>query len=299
MLTSKCLRNSTTLLQTTSPSDVYGFALFLLTGIIKSYPRGVPTIELMVNTLENYDRSIIHSMLRRVQIKLHLLLVAKRLRIVIALDAAQVPLNGILSDKLISSAALIRDRAIMFNDKNQIRSHFFCGFLTPLSGTMSNMRAMLVFDGGDVKRMLSDLLDWLDCNISPDKLRELSEGALFSIGIVKRLVATGSTQYYKQKVLESAVDVTINDVKKRLHRSICAILESDRTGVAARLLSRMVSAYRLQGGRISLSNKQQSNFVNGAVCRPRLHDDGIHLIMDEPIVFETVQEELTSSAQES
>ena len=59
-----------------------------------------------------------------------------------------------------------------------------------------------------------------------------------------------------------------------------------------RLLGRMVLAYNLQGGKISFASGRQSDFVDKALCKLRPHPDGVHLIMDEPMVIEAVQEEL-------
>ncbi|KAF8924087.1 hypothetical protein BGZ47_004212 [Haplosporangium gracile] len=80
-----------------------------------------------------------------------------------------------------------------------------------------------------------------------------------------------------------------------LRAGVRSILESDKTGEAARLLSRMVLAYHLQDAKISFSSQQQSDFVDKALCRLRPHPDGVHLIMDEPIVVEAVQAELKAS----
>ncbi|KAG0041715.1 hypothetical protein BGZ90_009680 [Linnemannia elongata] len=87
-------------------------------------------------------------MLGEVQTKLHLLLVPRRLGLVIALDEAQVAVTGILSGKLISPSALMKNRdALLDSRTNQIQSKFRRGFLTPLSATLSNMQATLVILG--------------------------------------------------------------------------------------------------------------------------------------------------------
>ncbi|KAI8595212.1 hypothetical protein EDD21DRAFT_448798 [Dissophora ornata] len=57
----------------------------------------------------------------------------------------------------------------------------------------------------------------------------------------------------------------------------------------------MVLAYRLQDGKISFSSDKQSDFVDKALCKLRLHPDGIHLVIDEPMVVEVVEEELKAS----
>ncbi|KAF8922885.1 hypothetical protein BGZ47_005241, partial [Haplosporangium gracile] len=152
---------------------------------------GASTIGELVHKLREYDNLTIRALLDKVQTKLRSLLVSKRLGLVIALDEAQVAVTGILSEKLISPSALIKNRNMLFDSKNRIQSKFRRGFLTPLSATLSNMRATLVilgtalslqdadhvysaiakptnfsritefprFDEGDVNEMLSELVD--------------------------------------------------------------------------------------------------------------------------------------------
>ncbi|KAG0041828.1 hypothetical protein BGZ89_007215, partial [Linnemannia elongata] len=99
----------------------------------------------------------------------------------------------------------------------------------------------------------------------------------------------------KQVDLEDAVDKSIEHTMNGLRAGVRIILENDKTGEAARLLGRMVLAYHLQDGKISFSSQQQSDFVDKALCRLRPHPDGIHLVLDEPMVVEAVQEELKAS----
>ncbi|KAK3805240.1 MAG: hypothetical protein JOS17DRAFT_49006 [Linnemannia elongata] len=108
---------------------------------------GAATIGELVYKLREYDNLTIQAMLGEVQTKLHLLLVPRRLGLVIALDEAQVAVTGILSGKLISPSALMKNRDALLDSKNQIQSKFRRGFLTPLSATLSNMQATLVILG--------------------------------------------------------------------------------------------------------------------------------------------------------
>ncbi|KAG0195298.1 hypothetical protein BGX28_001751, partial [Mortierella sp. GBA30] len=269
-------------------------------------------------------------MLDDVQTKLHSLLDPKGLGLVIALDEAQAAANSILAGKLISPSALAaywntrNTPSVLFDDKNEIHRHHCRGFLTPLSATLSNMQATLVilgtslslqdadhvysaigkstnfmritdfphFDDVDVNKMLSDLVDLSDCDIQPAKRRKLSGRARFSLGIINHLIATGPTQESKQATLDSAIDYTIEHVKRGLRHGARTILESDKSGESARLLCRMVLAYHLQDAKISFSSSKQADFVDKALCRLRPHPDGIHLTMDEPMVVEAAEEEL-------
>ncbi|KAK3840965.1 MAG: hypothetical protein J3R72DRAFT_446220 [Linnemannia gamsii] len=288
---------------------------------------GASTIALLVKTLREYNIDTIRLMLNGVQGKLHSLLDPRECGLVIALDEAQVAVTHILSGKLLSPTAEGMGMDQLLDHKNQIQSQYRRGFLTPLSATLSKMPATLVIlgtalslqnadqvysavgrstnftritdfpqlDEEDVIKMLSDLVDMSDCDIPSAKRRKLSGRARFSIGIINRLVATGSTQACKQATLDNAINYTIEHVKGALRSGVRPILQSDQTGEAARLLCRMVLAYRLSDAKISFSSQQQYDFVDKALCRLKPHSDGIHLIMDEPLVVEAVEDELQAS----
>ncbi|KAG0359273.1 hypothetical protein BGX24_005798, partial [Mortierella sp. AD032] len=144
------------------------------------------------------------------------------------------------------------------------------------------------------KKILSELVDMLDCEIPPAKRRKLIGRARFSVGVVRRLATRRFSQDPKQAILIDAVDKSIEHTMNGLRAGVCTILESDKTGEAARL-SRMVLAYHLQDAKKLFSSQQQSDFVDKALYRLRSHLDGIHLMMDEPIVVEAVQAELIAS----
>ncbi|CAO3570977.1 unnamed protein product [Mortierella alpina] len=300
--------------------------------------EGASTIGALVRKLREYDTVTIEAMLRVTEINLHSRLADRRLTdgrrgLVIAVDEAQVAANDILAGKLISPSVLIMykdNKDIILDGKNQVQLRYRHGFLTPLSATLSSMRATLVilgtalslqnadhvysaldkainftkitefpqFDENEVNKMISDLVDLSSCEIPPAKRRKLSGRARFSLGIVNRLIIPDHTQNSKQSTLDSAVDDTIEYVKHGLRGSVRTILMGDPTGEAARLLCRMVLAYHLQDAKISFSSQQQSDFVDKALCRLRQHPDGVHLIMDEPIVVDAVEEELKASSMD-
>ncbi|KAI9597360.1 hypothetical protein BDF19DRAFT_434822 [Syncephalis fuscata] len=105
----------------------------------------------------------------------------------------------------------------------------------------------------------------------------------FSVDVINHLAASCAFKGSKQAILDHAIDKSIKHTINGLRAKIRAILANDQAGGIARLLSRMVLAYHLH---------DQSDFVDKALCKLRPHSDGIHLIMDEPIVVEAVQEEL-------
>jgi len=84
-----------------------------------------------------------------------------------------------------------------------------------------------------------------------------------------------------------------------LRRSARSILASDQSGSMAQLLSRMVLAYHLHGGKISFAGKDPADFVDKALCKLRPHPDGNHLVMDEPMVIEAVEIELKASGNDA
>ncbi|KAG0247823.1 hypothetical protein DFQ27_001554, partial [Actinomortierella ambigua] len=275
-------------------------------------------------------------MIYGIQDNLHALLKPRRLGLAIALDEAQAAVNSILPGRFISPPALAaywnprNPPSVLFDDNNEIQLHHRRGFLAPLTATLSRMRATLVilgtalslhdadhlynaigketnfiritefpqFDEEDIQQILSSLIDLSECEIPPFKRRRLSGRARFSLGIINYLVATGSTQDFKQNILENGVEKTIEDVKRDLRNGIRSILANDLTGEASRLLCWMVLANHRQDVKISFPSIQQSDFVDKALCRPQEHPDGIHLIMDEPLVVEAVEEELKSSGKD-
>jgi hypothetical protein len=125
---------------------------------------GSSTIGKLVYKLREYDNHTIVAFLDKVQTKLRSLLVPKRLGLVIALDEAQVAPTGILPEKLIAPPALAEywntrnSPSVLFDDKNEIHRHHRRGFLTPLSGTLSNLQATLVILGTAISLQDADSL---------------------------------------------------------------------------------------------------------------------------------------------
>lgn len=109
--------------------------------------KGASTIGELVYKLKEYDHHAIQVMLGYDQIKIRCFLLPRRLGVVIALDEAYVAATEILASKLISHSALIKNKNVLFDDKNQIQSEFRRGFLTPLSAALNNMQATLVILG--------------------------------------------------------------------------------------------------------------------------------------------------------
>lgn len=109
--------------------------------------EGALSIEHLVRKLKEYDHSRIEALLSQVQSKIQRVLLPRRLGVVIALDEAQLAATGILAGKLISSSARIKNKNVLFDNKNQVQPEFRRGFLSPLSATLSNMQATLVILG--------------------------------------------------------------------------------------------------------------------------------------------------------
>jgi hypothetical protein len=61
------------------------------------------------------------------------------------------------------------------------------------------------------------------------------------------------------------------------------------------LLSRMVIAYKLKGGKIAFMQQDEFDFVNSGVCALQEDSDGYHWIIEKPLVIEVLEEELKAS----
>ena len=273
---------------------------------------GAVSIEQLVRNLKKYDHDTIRAMLSHVQLNIQRHLRPRNLGVVIALDEAQVAANDILPGKLISPSALAKNRKVLFDEKGQIQTDYRRGFLTTLSATLSNhMWATLVilgtalslqnadhvysavakqtndsritdfpsFSKDEVSAMLSDLVDMEDCVVPEAKRRKLSGRARFVVDVVNRLTMSSSPGDDKQAVLDNAIDKSIEHTLEGLRRGVRSILANDKSGSMARLLSRMVLAYHLHGGKISFAGKDQSDFVDKSLCKLRPHPDGIHMVM--------------------
>ncbi|KAF9583658.1 hypothetical protein BGW38_008928, partial [Lunasporangiospora selenospora] len=99
----------------------------------------------------------------------------------------------------------------------------------------------------------------------------------------------------KQTKLDMALDSAIERAKTELRDMVRSLLDTDRTGDIAHLLGRVVLAYNLQGGKIRFASDSQADFLDKALCSLRMHSDGVHWLMDEPLVVEVVEEELKRS----
>ena len=137
-----------------------------------------------------------------------------------------------------------------------------------------------------------------DCVIPDAKRRKLAGRARFSIDVINRLTKPSSPGDSKQAVLNEAIDKSIEHTMDGLRRGVRTLLTNDHAGGTARLLSQMVLAYHLHDGKISFAGKDQSDFVDNALCRLQPHPDGVHLIMDEPMVVEAVEEVLRASGKD-
>ncbi|KAF9371696.1 hypothetical protein CPC16_002915, partial [Podila verticillata] len=146
--------------------------------------------------------------------------------------------------------------------------------------------------------MLSYLVEMEGCVIPEAKRRKLKGRARFSIDVVNCLTKPSSPDDSKQVVLENAIDQSIEQTMDGLRRGVRTILANDQAGDMVRLLSWMVLVYHLHDGKISFASKDQSDFVDKTLCRLRPHSDGVHLVMDEPMVVEAVENELKATGKD-
>ncbi|KAG0019239.1 hypothetical protein BGZ82_000211 [Podila clonocystis] len=288
---------------------------------------GATTIETLVNKLRAYDTGTISVMHRQVQNKLAGYLTKRGLGLVIALDEAQVAGSRILAGQFIAPSSLGGNQNIL-GGKNQVQNRHRRGFLTPLCATLGNVRATLVvlgtslslqdadhvysavgkrtnfqkittfplFDDQDVEDVLSELVDISDCTIPHAKRRKLTGRARFSASVVREIFELHHTEpHTKQTKLDKAFDSAIDLAKSELRDKVRDLMDNDSTGDVVHLLGRMVLAYKLQGGKIWFTSNGQADFMDKALCSLRMHSDGVHWLMDEPLVVEVVEEELNRS----
>ncbi|KAG0162028.1 hypothetical protein DFQ30_004415, partial [Apophysomyces sp. BC1015] len=279
---------------------------------------GADTVEGLVEKLLQYDSKTIDSMLSRVE--KHLMKDHFRGRgLAIALDEAQVAMY-ILEGRLISPRAL-RDKNYLDSNKN-VRDDARRGFLTPLCATLDIRRATLItlgtsltledaehvysaidkatnnfnitrfpsFNEQDQQAILTELIDISGCDIPEEKRLLLTGRPRFSIRVVERLI-TGNHhgQESKQKLLENALDKTIQQSKDDLEDSVRKIINKDRSGEIVKLLSRMVIAYKLWNGKISFENDTTVDFIQSSLCNLQGESDGVHFTIDEPLVVKVVE----------
>lgn len=288
---------------------------------------GATTIETLVDKLRAYDTGTIGLMHRQVQNRLTGYLTKRGLGLVIALDEAQVAGNRILPGQFIAPSSLGGNQNIL-DGKNQVQDRHRRGLLTPLCATLGDVRATLVvlgtslslqdadhvysavgkrtnfhkimqfplFDDQDVENVLSELVDISDCTFPHVKRRKVTGRARFSVNVVRELFELHYPDpHTKQTILDKAFDSAIDLAKTELRGKVRELLGNDRTGDVARLLGRMVLAYKLQGGKIWFTSDAQADFMDKALCSLRMHSDGVHWLMDEPLVVEVVEEELSRS----
>lgn len=105
--------------------------------------------------------------------------------------------------------------------------------------------------------MLSDLVDMEDCVIPEAKRRKLAGRPRFVVDVINRLIKPSSAGDSKQVVFENAIDRSLEHTMDGLRRGVRTILANDQAGGMARLLSRMVLAYHLHGGKISFAGKSR------------------------------------------
>ncbi|KAF9284123.1 hypothetical protein BGZ68_004905 [Mortierella alpina] len=285
---------------------------------------GAVTIGTLVGKLRAFEPDTIRDMLNFTQDKLAAHLNRHRQGLVIALDEAHIAGSHILPREFISPTAT-NTTDELFNGKGELKERYCRGFLTPLCATLRGVRATLVvlgtslllqdaihvysavgkrtnfhrimqfpsFDDQDVENVLSSLIDTSGCTLPYVKRRKLTGRARFSVSVIRELFEFHHTDpQTKQTKLEKACDSAINLSKDVLRGKVQDLLHDDRTGEVVHLLGRMVLTFKLQGGKIWFASSAQVDFMDKALCSLRVHSDGVHWLMDEPLVVEVVEEEL-------
>ncbi|KAF9139415.1 hypothetical protein BGX30_007983 [Mortierella sp. GBA39] len=287
---------------------------------------GAVTIGELVKRLRVFESTTISDMLDLTQDNLAAQLNRQQKGLVVAVDEAQIAGNLILPRVFISPTAILTGEEL-FDGKGELKEIYSRGFLTPLCATLGSVRATLVlgtslslqeadhvcsaigkdisfhriirfpsFDDQDVEHVLSNLIDTSDCTVPHEKRRKLAGRARFSVAVVRELFNLQHTSpHTKQARLEKAFDSAIDRVSLDLRNKVQDLLRRDTTGEVARLLGRMVLAFKLQGGKMWFASTTHVDFMDKALCALRAHNDGVHWVMDELLVVEVVEEVLEQS----
>ncbi|KAG0035316.1 hypothetical protein BGZ81_009812 [Podila clonocystis] len=291
---------------------------------------GAVTIGTLVEKLRVFESSTIRSMLNTTQDRLAEHLIRRGQGLVVALDEAQIAGGHILPREFISPTAAKTDE--IFDGKGELKERYSRGFLMPLCATLGDVRATLVvlgtslslqdadhvysavgkrtnfhkimqfpsFDHQDVEDVISKLIDTSGYMLPHVKCQKLIGRPRFSVSVVRELFELYHIDCHtKQTKLEKAFDSAIDRAKTELREKVQNLLGGDRTGEVAHLLGRMVLAFKLQGGKTWFASKAQVDFMDKALCSLRVHSDGVHWLMDEPLVVEVVEEELKKSNMDS
>jgi len=287
--------------------------------------NGYNTIFELVNELKSYDSETIVIMLKHVEKHLQTFLTGRGL--VIALDEAHVAETGCLHEKLISPRAIIANDDLL--DRNgMIYQDLRRGFLTPLTATLSDMPAALVVlgtkfslvevnhvysaigkpinqfekitsfptcDESHVEELLSQIIDISDCEIQPEKKRRLSGRFRFTTNVVAQICKGTCSGTTKQEIIDDAINKVIEKAEDDIRISVRKMLRSNNAFLIKNLLSRMIIAYKLKGGKIAFTQLEAIDFVNLGVCALREDSNNYHWIIEEPLVIEVLEVELRAS----
>ncbi|RUS17733.1 hypothetical protein BC937DRAFT_89555 [Endogone sp. FLAS-F59071] len=143
-------------------------------------------------------------------------------------------------------------------------------------------------DEEDVSQLLGKLIDMSDCKIQPEKRQKLVGRCRFTTYVLFALAESGVSEpgMSKQEILNKAIDTAIEKAKTDIETEVSKLLNSNISGNDIHLLSRMVIAFKLTGGRMTFKKPTEADFVNCFV-------GSIYSFwIEEPLVIEVVEDEL-------
>ncbi|KAJ1561463.1 hypothetical protein HK096_004624 [Nowakowskiella sp. JEL0078] len=187
----------------------------------------------------------------------------------------------------------------IFNQKNEIKEQYRRGILTPISATLSKVGATLVILGtalslleadhaysaiskpellvrivqfptcdiSQVEEVLRSLLNLDNCHLDKAMLTHLTGRPRFCVRTIQYFISTGDqSQESKQSVFNKALQYAISSASIGLEERVSLLLGNDPHGSNALLLSRLVLAWELNGGKMTFVRDSESDFVNKALC---------------------------------
>ncbi|KAF9432439.1 hypothetical protein BGZ76_010814 [Entomortierella beljakovae] len=290
---------------------------------------GTHTTKDLIRYLRQYNPETVTDMLTAVQSMLRTLIAPQKRGLVIAVDEAQLAITNILPRRSISPKTFVEKHKISSNMGGLIANHLL-GFFTPLLSTLGTIPATIVvlgtslslqdvervmpaigkedegfmnivnfprFDIHDMRQLLSTLLVISDSDLPPDKdLRMLTGRTRFTMSIVGRLLDEGHSKGgNKKQRLRRSFDSALGKSRNQVRKKANELLHYGANKHTVELLSRMVLSFILQAGRTSFDNDSDVDLVQSTLCGLTPESDGLHYIMDEPLVINAVEAELRES----
>ncbi|KAF9406501.1 hypothetical protein BGZ76_006319, partial [Entomortierella beljakovae] len=284
---------------------------------------GTRMIESLIDDLLQYTPRTITNMLTAIQLKLRTLMAPQKRGLVIAVDEAQHAISSILPKRFISPMALAKKRQFLAQ-KGGLIEHYLRGFFAPLLSVLGEIPATVVvlgtslslqvvdqvtsaiskgedyfksivkfprFDVDEMRQLLSSLLAISKRDLPQNEdLYMLTGRTCFTMAIIRQLIDESLLERMnKRQRLTRAFDSAQATSRRQISEKVEELLNGGKDKYIVKLLSRMVLSYKLQAGRTSFTNESDVDLVQSTLCGLSPVSDGLHYMMDEPLVVKAVE----------